>query len=83
MKEKDCQAIFAMLSEYLDGQLPPATCEELERHIRDCPPCVEFLDSLKKSVKLCSEYSPSENPPALDPAVKASLQQAFQRLHPK
>jgi anti-sigma factor RsiW len=83
MKEKDCQAIFALLSEYLDGQLPPATCQELERHIQDCPPCVTFVNSLKKSVRLCREYSSAAEPPPLDPAVKEQLKKAYQRLHQK
>ena len=83
MKHKDCQEIFAMLSEYLDGQLPPGDCQELERHIRGCPPCVEFVDSLKKSVQLCREYSEEEMPRPLDPALKASLQEAYRRLHQK
>jgi RNA polymerase sigma-70 factor (ECF subfamily) len=83
MKEKDCQAIFALLSEYLDGQLPPATCEELEGHIRDCPPCVAFVNSLKKSVNLCRDYSSTAEPPPLDPHVKEQLRKSYQRLHQK
>ena len=80
MKDQDCQAIFARLSEYLDRELPPATCEELESHIQDCAPCVEFVDSLKKSVVLHRAYRSTDDLPALTPAIKQSLREAYQRM---
>lgn len=83
MKQTECQTIFAMLSEYLDGQLPPATCEELETHIRDCPPCVAFVDSLKKTVRLGKQYSPPAEAPPISPEVRSALSEAFRRAHKK
>jgi hypothetical protein len=80
MNQRDCNTIFSMLSEYLDQTLPPATCEELESHIRDCAPCVEFVESLKKSVRLCREYKADIEAPALSPAVKRSLKEAYERM---
>jgi len=80
MKDEDCQKVFARLSEYLDQELPAATCEELERHIENCAPCVEFVDSLKKSVGLHRAYRSAAGPRALRPAVKQSLREAYQRV---
>jgi anti-sigma factor RsiW len=80
MKNRDCSSIFAMLSEYLDHELPPADCEELEQHIRTCAPCVAFVDSLKKSVATGRGYSPDEEPPPLAPEVKQSLEEAYRRM---
>jgi hypothetical protein len=80
MNQRDCNTIFSMLSEYLDQTLPPATCEELESHIRDCAPCVEFMDSLKKSVRLCREYKADVEPPAVSPVVRRSLKEAYERM---
>ena len=48
MTENDCHNVFAMLSEYLDRELPEGTCDELDRHIRDCAPCVEFVEAAQK-----------------------------------
>ncbi|HYV61360.1 MAG TPA: zf-HC2 domain-containing protein [Bryobacteraceae bacterium] len=80
MRDQDCQAIFARLSEYLDQELPAETCEELESHIQNCALCVEFVNSLKKSVGLHRAYRPAADPPALTPAVKQSLREAYQRM---
>jgi anti-sigma factor RsiW len=50
-----CPDIFARLSEYLDGELPVDLQAEMQAHIEDCPPCVEFVKSLRKSIELCRE----------------------------
>lgn len=77
---RDCSSIFALLSEYLDRDLPPADCEELERHIQACEPCVAFVDSLKKSVALGHSYAPSVEVPELAPETKQSLREAYDRM---
>jgi len=80
MTERECRNVFALLSEHLDGELPPASCEELERHIRDCEPCVEFIESLKKSIALGRTYQPCAEPSRISPEVKRSLRDAYERV---
>lgn len=53
MTELECREIFAKLSEYLDRELPDDLCQKIAAHIDECPPCVEFVASLRKSVDLC------------------------------
>ena len=55
MTVSECKEVFARLSEYLDQELPGDLCERIDRHISGCPPCVEFVDSLKKSVSASGE----------------------------
>lgn len=80
MTRHDCEQVYALLSEYLDRELPAATCDEFDRHIRDCAPCVEFVDSLKKSIALGRGYRPQAEPPAIPAAVRESLRQAYARM---
>jgi predicted anti-sigma-YlaC factor YlaD len=75
----DCKEIFAMLSEYLDAELDPATCGEIEEHLKDCAPCIEFLNSLKRTVRLCSCCVPEEKPAPLTPEQKSRLLSAYRR----
>ncbi len=76
----DCKEIFAMLSEYLDAELPAQTCEEIRAHLADCPPCIEFLESLRRSVKLCRQYEAAETPGPISFGDKARLRDAFQKM---
>jgi hypothetical protein len=80
MNDLDCKTIFEMLSQYLDQELPEGTCEELDRHIRDCAPCVEFVASLKRSIQLCRQYETAERPPAIPASLKQFLSHAYQEM---
>ena len=76
----DCQALFALLSEYLDAELPAATCQEIEAHLADCPPCVEFFNSLRKTVELCHGCESQERPASLEPEAREQLSRAYRKL---
>lgn len=78
--KRDCSSIFALLSEYLDRDLPPGDCAELEQHIQSCAPCVAFVDSLKKSVALGQAYASDMDVPALTADTKQSLKEAYDRM---
>ncbi|MGK7345513.1 MAG: anti-sigma factor family protein [Candidatus Nitrospinota bacterium M3_3B_026] len=47
-----CEEIFQKIGDYLDKDLDPHICEEIEDHIKDCEPCVAFINTLKKTVEL-------------------------------
>jgi anti-sigma factor RsiW len=70
---EDCREIFARLSEYLDGELPPEAAKELESHLCACPPCVEFVRSLRRTVDLCHGFDPGLGPAPLPAEVRERL----------
>jgi RNA polymerase sigma-70 factor (ECF subfamily) len=59
----DFEKNFEKISDYLDGELDPDNCREIERHIKECPKCRNCLDSLKKLKTLCRESSQEKLPP--------------------
>ncbi len=75
----NCREVFALLSEYLDGELDAATYDEIERHLSGCPPCIEFLRSLRRSIGLCQSCQPAETPPPLKPEERDQLRAAYAR----
>jgi anti-sigma factor RsiW len=79
MKKSECKEIFALLSQYLDRELPDDVCQHLESHISDCPPCVEFVESLKKSVELCRSCKSMDTPAPLPAADREKLFAAYQK----
>ena len=77
---ENCKEIFALLSAYLDAELPAQTCEEIQAHLSGCPPCIEFLESLKRTIRLCRDYQTGESPAPLDPNARQELLAAYQKM---
>ena len=48
----DCEKVHALLGDYLDDELKTVVCEELERHMGECPDCRVHVDSVKKVIHL-------------------------------
>jgi RNA polymerase sigma-70 factor (ECF subfamily) len=74
-----CLEMFEKLSEYIDGELDSATCNELERHAETCIPCKICLMTLKKTVSLCKSAKGEEPVPAtLSRKMKALIKEIQQ-----
>jgi len=58
----ECVALFAKLSEYLDGELDPAACAGVDGHMADCERCREFLESLRRAVTHVASMEAPELP---------------------
>jgi anti-sigma factor (TIGR02949 family) len=80
MDNSDCDRIFALLSEYLDQELTPGTCEELEVHLAACPECIEFFQSLKRSRRLCQQLGKSMTGSPLDEKSMTELRGAYEAM---
>ena len=57
-RSQRCRRLFAALSDYMDGVIDDAVCEEMNLHLNDCQPCQAFLSSLKNAVEQCRSYAP-------------------------
>lgn len=82
-KDPACLEVFARLSEYIDGELDSADCAHIEEHIADCPPCIDFLRSLKQCVQASHAIEGKADclpvPPELEARLKAAWQNALAR----
>ena len=50
-----CQSLLASISDYVDGELSPELCQELERHLAGCQDCSVMVDTLRKTISLYHE----------------------------
>lgn len=75
-----CKEVFSLLSEYLNLELPTGACQEIEQHLAGCPPCVEFAESLRKTIELCRGYRPTELPEPLGIQAREQLINAYQKM---
>ena len=75
----ECQEIFANLSEYLDGELAPESCEQMRSHIEACPSCLAFIKDLKQAIDRCRSLDFCHKTDA-PPTLRRLLQEEYRRL---
>lgn len=76
----NCKEVFALLSDYLNLELPPDACQQIEEHLAGCPPCIEFTESLRRTIELCRGYEPSELPGPMGEEAKEKLLHAYGKM---
>jgi predicted anti-sigma-YlaC factor YlaD len=52
MEQHHCRDLLKSLSDYIDGDVGPELCLEIERHMAGCENCRVVVDTLKKTVYL-------------------------------
>ena len=52
-----CQSLLGNLSDYVDGELNPELCEEIEKHIAECQNCHIVVDTLRRTISLYHEMA--------------------------
>jgi len=72
-----CKKYFEKISEYLDGELDDRICKEIEEHLKNCPECLECLNSLKKSIQLCKKAGYEEMPADIRERLRSNLLDCF------
>lgn len=80
---KTCKEIIDLLSEYLDGDLPGEDLGAFEAHMALCPPCVDFLDHLKRTRSLVRSLRCDEVPKDVQRQLRAFLERARKGPGPK
>jgi anti-sigma factor RsiW len=50
-----CRELLERLSLYIDGELNPRERRSIMMHLRRCPCCEEFAESLRRTVFLCQQ----------------------------
>ena len=77
----NCREFVEFIIDYLDGELPADQASVFEEHMHLCPPCIEYLQSYRTSVKLsadvcrCTDEVPPEVPEKLVQAILAARKQ--------
>ena len=72
-----CRELTEFLMAYLDDELPAGQRADFERHLGLCPPCMNYLDTYKETVRLgkaccASDELPADVPEELVRAILAA-----------
>ena len=70
-----CLEMFKKLSEYIDGELDHLSCDELEKHLKDCPACKICMMTLKQTVNLCKEVEENPMPDGLSHKLSVLIEE--------
>jgi anti-sigma factor RsiW len=68
-----CGSVVKLLADYLERQLPPTLCAELEAHLQKCPECVRQLRTYASTVSMLRSLRDDELPPDLRLTLKSFL----------
>jgi mycothiol system anti-sigma-R factor len=59
----ECRKLLEELSNYIDHNIDPGVCDEIEKHIDGCSPCQVFIETLRETVKIFKENCPQKDVP--------------------
>ncbi len=74
-----CQQLVELLCDYLEGDLPQEEKEELDLHMRECEPCMAFLNTYRTTSQICKSLRPEDIPREMRERLEAFLKKASSR----
>jgi anti-sigma factor RsiW len=76
-----CRDLVELLIDFVSGELPPEYRDQVEQHLRVCPPCVAYLASYQTTIRLTRQLPCEPPPPEVAERLQAALA-ACQHLRP-
>ena len=62
--EMPCQELVEVITDYLEGKLPPAERARFEAHLSGCEGCRTYLDQMRQTIRLAGTLSEDTIPDA-------------------
>lgn len=59
----DCEALLGSLLAYIDGDLAPGLCREIEKHLEGCDDCRVVLNTTRRTIDLVRDGEGQPLPP--------------------
>jgi hypothetical protein len=76
-----CEDMLALLSEYVDGTVDPALCQEFEKHMKGCNPCQVVVDNIRKTITLYRGGQPYPLPVRFRNRLHAALRKRWKETY--
>ena len=75
--ELACQELVEIITDYLEGALPPSERERFDAHIQTCDGCRDYLEQMRITIRLVSMLSEDD----METAARDHLLQLFRDWH--
>jgi RNA polymerase sigma-70 factor (ECF subfamily) len=72
-----CPDSARLVSRYLEGDLSPAVCARLQRHVAGCRACGDACDSLRQVLSACRAWGAAPLPPEARENVRAAIRRVL------
>jgi anti-sigma factor RsiW len=72
-EQLSCQELVELVTDYLEGALPPTERARFDAHIAGCDGCRAYLEQIRVTIRLSGTLRPEQ----LDPATEKALLEAF------
>ena len=76
-RRPDCPDVLAAFSKKLEGDLAPALCADLERHVDTCAACRGTCESLKRALAICAHLPARPVPEDIKASVRKAVRDAL------
>ena len=63
-QEMTCKELVELVTDYLEGVLPPAERTRFDEHLAACPFCTTYLTQMRQTVKTLGALPEASIPPA-------------------
>ena len=71
--DMDCNELVELVTDYLEGKLPPADVERFEAHLEECDACATYLEQIRQSVAVIGSLSEETLPDGAADALLAEF----------
>jgi anti-sigma factor RsiW len=72
-----CVELVELVTDYLEGVLPPTERSRFEAHLADCDGCVNYIDQMRTTIEVTGRLRVDD----LSAEVQADLVSAFRAWH--
>jgi anti-sigma factor RsiW len=71
--ELSCQELVELVTDYLEGAMPPELRARFDRHIERCAGCRAYLEQMRETIRATGALTPD----SLTPEAERTLLEAF------
>ncbi len=77
-----CEEVIALLSDHLEASLGPKDAVDLQGHLHDCPECVAYLNTYRKTRDLTAKVAAGELPEKMKARLRRYLMELLAKMKP-
>jgi len=71
-----CKELVEIVTDYLEGTLPERDRTRFDAHILTCPPCREYVEEMRTTLRLAGRVTVE----SISPGARDELLRAFRRM---